>query len=287
MSAAVLPARDLVLFPGMMRVVSVGRPPSIAAVRAHIDEGEPLVVVPQLDAEEDDALQADLATAGCQARVLRLTLLPDGTQRVLLEGLLRMHRRSDLAVVDGRFQAEVEPMESTTDDPVGIGALAKELAHATEELARMVAADLAEARRAVTIAGPRPRVGFLHNIGRSTPLAGGRNTPAEGMIGFAGGINAFDQFEGHKPVSPEAVIEARPDAIIMTGDAIERFGGLDALVALPHLAGTPAGRNRTVVPINALYILGFGPRIAHAILDLARAIHPGREFAELPPRAWS
>ena len=161
-----------------------------------------------------------------------------------------------------------------------------------QELARTVTQDLdqaiAQVAKTVEASGKvKPRAVFMHNIGRSTPIAGGTDTPAESMIRFSGGINAFTKFDSHKPVSPESMIAAAPDAILMSPGAIERFGGMEALLAMPHVAGTPAGKNKRIITIDLLSTLGFGPRTAHAIIKLARALHPELTFDGIPDRPWS
>lgn len=153
-------------------------------------------------------------------------------------------------------------------------------------LSEHVAADFKAITQQTMPIADRPRVAFLHNIGRSSPLAGGRNTPADAMIFLAGGTNAFDEFDDYKPVSAEAVINAAPDIFIMTPGTIEGFGGLDSVLNLPHVAGTPAGENKGISEIDGLFTLGFGPRVAHAIHDLAMRFHPDRKFTPLPMRSW-
>ncbi|RED44175.1 heme/hemin ABC transporter substrate-binding protein [Aestuariispira insulae] len=156
-----------------------------------------------------------------------------------------------------------------------------------EELARQVLADMAEVNRQLDQVQDRPKVAFLHNVGRAAPLTGGRETPASAIIELARGQNAFADFAGYKTAAPEAMIAAAPDAIIMTGGAIERFGGMEAVLALPHVAGTPAGKAGRIIKIDRLYMLGFGPRTAHAAADLAQALHPKLDLAGLPERAWT
>ena len=107
------------------------------------------------------------------------------------------------------------------------------------------------------------------------------------MISLARGVNAFDGFTGHKTASPEAMVAAAPDVIIMTGGSIERFGGIEAVLSLAHVSGTPAGRTKRILPIDRLYTLGFGPRTAHAVADLARAFHQDLSLPSLPIRPWN
>lgn len=154
-------------------------------------------------------------------------------------------------------------------------------------VAETVEQDLQYAMNAAAKVTEKPKVAFLHSIGHGAPLAGGRNTPPQALIELSGGVSAFEGFEEYKPVSPEAVIEAAPDVFIVTARSIESFGGKEAFMALPHVAGTPAGRNARIVTIDGLYMLGFGPRTAHAIVDLTESLHPGMSIKPLPARPWS
>ena len=56
-----LPLRGLVVFPGSIRTVSVGRPSSVVAVERHLDEDRPLLLVPQRDPEDEEPQHASLA----------------------------------------------------------------------------------------------------------------------------------------------------------------------------------------------------------------------------------
>src|SRR5688500_17511750 len=81
MSCPVLPLRGTVVFPGMIRVLTVGRDTSVRAVVRHLDKGLPLLLVPQRDADVEDPTEAPLADVGVLADALRYTRLPDGSLR--------------------------------------------------------------------------------------------------------------------------------------------------------------------------------------------------------------
>lgn len=131
----------------------------------------------------------------------------------------------------------------------------------------------------------RPRVLFLMGLGQGAPTAAGQNTAADAMIRLAGGINAMEGYEGYKPASGEAILAAAPDVLLLPSDAVEAAGGRDAVLAMPQFAGTPAARHGRLVAMDTLYLLGFGPRLPHALADLARALHPDRADAfPTPPR---
>ena len=65
------------------------------------------------------------------------------------------------------------------------------------------------------------------------------------------------------------------------------IGGADRLLSDPALAATPAGKAKRIVSMDALYLAGFGPRLAHAVRDLAAALHPDAGIAPLPARPWT
>jgi iron complex transport system substrate-binding protein len=121
----------------------------------------------------------------------------------------------------------------------------------------------------------RPKVLFLLSVGNGgAPMSGGAATSSDGVIRLAGGVNAVAGFEGYRPVSPEAIIEAAPDIVLVTHRSLRMLGGVDALLARPAIAATPAGRAKRVVAMDGLLLLGFGPRIGEAIVTLARSLHP-------------
>jgi iron complex transport system substrate-binding protein len=147
-------------------------------------------------------------------------------------------------------------------------------------LAEIEAAQQAVAERLAEI-GERPRVLFLLSVGSGAPLASGLETSAAGIVELAGGANALEGFTGYKPLSPEAAVAAQPDVVLVTESTLERLGGAAAVLARPELAATPAAAASRIVAMDALLLLGFGPRTPQAVALLAEALHPslspGRE----------
>ena len=81
-----LPLRDIVVFPGMVVPLFVGRDKSVAALEAAMEGSKDIFLLAQLDPGCDDPAREDLYNVGVVARVLQLLKLPDGTVRVLVEG---------------------------------------------------------------------------------------------------------------------------------------------------------------------------------------------------------
>jgi iron complex transport system substrate-binding protein len=107
------------------------------------------------------------------------------------------------------------------------------------------------------------------------------------MITRAGGISSFAGVEGYKPVSPEASLAADPNYLLMMKQTVDEIGGIDAVAKLPALAKLSAAKEKRIVALDGNYMLNFGPRTAHAIRDLAAAIHPDATLPALPERPWT
>ena len=119
-----------------------------------------------------------------------------------------------------------------------------------------------------------PRVLFVLSHTATQLRVAGRDTGADAMIAYAGGINVLGAaFSGYKPLTPEGVIAAAPDIILGTDQGLEAVGGIDGLLRAPGLGQTPAGRARRVVSMEALLLIGFGPRLPQAVRQLSEFLH--------------
>ncbi len=112
-SYPLLPLRDIVVFPGMVVPLFVGRDKSVAALEAAMEASKDIVLLAQLDPGCDDPEGDDLYDVGVIAQVLQLLKLPDGTVRVLVEGQTRA-RLTALEDAGTHLLAEVEAVEPET-----------------------------------------------------------------------------------------------------------------------------------------------------------------------------
>ena len=85
-----LPLRDIVIFPSMISPLFVGRDKSIKALNEVMKTNKKIVLVTQKNAEIDDPTGDDLYSIGCESKILQLLKLPDGTVKVLVEGIERI-----------------------------------------------------------------------------------------------------------------------------------------------------------------------------------------------------
>jgi len=104
-----LPLRDVVVFPHMVIPLFVGRPKSIKALENAMEAGKSILLVAQKSAAKDEPSAEDLYDLGCIANILQMLKLPDGTVKVLVEGV---QRARVLSVEDLRtlFVAKAQPL---------------------------------------------------------------------------------------------------------------------------------------------------------------------------------
>ncbi|MFZ1343190.1 endopeptidase La [Thiothrix eikelboomii] len=110
----VLPLRDVVVYPYMVIPLFVGRQRSIQALDAAMSTDKQVLLVAQKSAEVDDPELTDVHTLGTLATILQLLKLPDGTLKVLVEGL----ERAEMVAIDDEspyFSAEIELRPSVLD----------------------------------------------------------------------------------------------------------------------------------------------------------------------------
>ncbi len=109
-SLPLLPLRDVVVFPHMVIPLFVGRPKSIKALEAAMEVGKSIMLVAQRNASKDEPVAEDIYEIGCVSNILQMLKLPDGTVKVLVEGV----RRARILSVDdsgAHFSCELAPVE--------------------------------------------------------------------------------------------------------------------------------------------------------------------------------
>ena len=138
---------------------------------------------------------------------------------------------------------------------------------AARALQAQLDAQWAEAGRRVAQAPRKPRVLFILSHGAS-PQVSGTGTAADAMIRYAGGVNALAGFQGYRPMTAEGMAGAAPEVILTSEQSLEAHGGAQRFWERPELALTPAYRRRALVAMDALLLLGFGPRLPQAVRQL-------------------
>jgi ATP-dependent Lon protease len=85
-----LPLRDIVVFPSMVIPLFVGRDKSISALNEVMKKDKKIILITQKNSEIDDPKKTDVFMYGCEGNILQLLKLPDGTVKVLVEGIKRV-----------------------------------------------------------------------------------------------------------------------------------------------------------------------------------------------------
>ncbi|MCF7223446.1 endopeptidase La [Marilutibacter chinensis] len=123
----VLPLRDVVVFPHMVIPLFVGRDKSIRALDVAMEADKRILLVAQKSAETDDPGADDLYATGTLAQVLQLLKLPDGTIKVLVEGVSRVNV-DQVEERDGLLSGRAEVVAPVLDrDPRELEAISRSL----------------------------------------------------------------------------------------------------------------------------------------------------------------
>jgi ATP-dependent Lon protease len=123
-SYPVLPLRDIVVFPNIIVPLFVGREKSIRALEEVMKADKPILLATQMNAADDDPATSAIFATGTLATVLQLLKLPDGTVKVLIEGVTRARVKRYLPT-EGYYEAEAEAVADDPLDKVEAEALAR------------------------------------------------------------------------------------------------------------------------------------------------------------------
>lgn len=209
-------------------------------------------------------------------------LSPEGVLSVNPTGILALHGSGPKEAVDVLKKTSIPFIEVPEHyshegiiEKVRIVGKALGVDAKAEVLAKALDAKLTAAEQQTASIRERKRILFVLSMQGGKILAAGRETAADGIVKLAGGVNAVEGFSGYKQMSDEAIITARPDVILMMSNAGPQVPD-DELFANPSIASTPAGAARKLIRMDGGYLLGFGPRTADAIHDLAVSLYGGQ-----------
>ncbi|MGZ5819339.1 MAG: endopeptidase La, partial [Burkholderiaceae bacterium] len=131
-----LPLRDVVVFPHMVIPLFVGRPKSIKALEAAMEQGKSIMLAAQKAAAKDEPSADDIYEIGCIANILQMLKLPDGTVKVLVEGAqrARIHHISEL---DSHFVADLTPVDSEMGDESEVEAMRRAIVQQFDQYVKL------------------------------------------------------------------------------------------------------------------------------------------------------
>ena len=132
-----LPLRDIVVFPGMIVPLFVGRDKSVVALEQAMKANKEIFLVAQLDPAEDDPGKDDLYNIGVTATIMQLLKLPDGTVRVLVEGKQRAELRDLIERGDNYVEATVILVDEQGADGPEAAALMRSVTEQFENYSKL------------------------------------------------------------------------------------------------------------------------------------------------------
>jgi len=193
-------------------------------------------IVTGLNSEVKPELQVQLKSAGIKLVLFNQEFTADGTRKLIKE-------------VAAAFGA---PAKATP-------------------IVNKLNADLAAAAQ-LAKTGAKPKVLFIYARGTGTMMVGGEGTSVEQIIELAGGQNAVKGFTDYKPLTPEALVAADPDAILLFSSGMESLGGVSGLQQVQGINQTKAGKNKKFVTMEGELLTGFGPRLGQAVATLSQKL---------------
>jgi len=117
-----------------------------------------------------------------------------------------------------------------------------------------------------------PKVLFVYARGTGTMSVAGKGSSIDEIIKLAGAQNAIQEFSDFKPYTTEALVGANPDIILMFDFGLSSLGGKEAMLKLPGVRLTSAGKNKRIIQMNGPLLINFSNRLPEAIRELNSAI---------------
>lgn len=156
----------------------------------------------------------------------------------------------------------------------GTRQLLQEVAKATGtvEKGKQVLSVFDQQMAGLKITPEKKKILFVYARGTGAMTVCGDNSSPASMIQLAGGTNAISGFNDFKPLSPESLVAANPDVIVMLEAGLQSVGGVDGLLKVPGVDATTAGKNKKIVSMDGQLMTGFGLRLPAAIGELHQKI---------------
>ena len=150
------------------------------------------------------------------------------------------------------------------------------------DLADRVDAEIQAALAVADQATEHPRVAFVYSRGPQLILLFGLGMATNAMLEGAGAVDvgAESGVFGAQPLTPEAIVAAAPEIIVLPAAGFGALGGPAAFLDVPGIAETPAGENQAFLAYDEAYFFNLGPRVGQALMEFILDLYP-----ELAPDA--
>lgn len=220
-----------------------------------------------------------------------LPLVTPGGHSINAETVLSL--RPDIVLTDGSIGPSrvmkklratgVKVIDITAErTPETIGTLVEEVAagigleQAAEQVTEQINEKLDRATASAQSRADGRRMMILYVRGTGVAMIAGPESGGRSLIQRLGGTDAGEKLGingSFTPLTPEALIEAAPDTLIVMSSGLESVGGVDRLLEVPGVSQTPAGKNRSVLDVPDSELLSFGPNTPGVIDAMAVALY--------------
>lgn len=231
-----------------------------------------------------DAQQTLVARDSTSLRPALATKLPDvGYMRQLnAEGILAMRPTLVIASELAKPSLALQQVEqagvrvvTVTGEPT-LQAIHKKISTVAGALHKEEEGKALDARLDSQLAAmakkPLPvKVLFILNHSGMKAMAAGTETASDSAIRSAGLINAMGQVPRYQPLTQEGIVASAPQLVVIGKDGLKAMGDEERIWQLPGLALTPAGKQRNLLVVDDMALLGFGLQTPGAIGKLRKA----------------
>jgi iron complex transport system substrate-binding protein len=195
-----------------------------------------------------------------------------GDQLVGPTDVLDQLRQTGVPVVILATQSKLEGVRDIITDVATVLGVESE----GETLADQVMQEIDDTVALAAQADTTPRVAYVYVRGPQTLLLFGTGSPTEAMIEGANAIDAGADsgVQFAVPLTPEGLVAADPDYIIVPEGGLAALGGLDGFLKVPGVAETPAGKDGNILAYDEGIFINLGPRTGEALAALVADLHP-------------
>ncbi|MBE8721293.1 heme/hemin ABC transporter substrate-binding protein [Sphingobacterium pedocola] len=121
--------------------------------------------------------------------------------------------------------------------------------------------------------GKKAKVLFIYARGTGTMSVAGKGSSLDAIITLAGARNAVQEFADFKPYTTESLVKANPDVILLFDFGLSSLGGKDAILKMPGVRTTEAGKHKRIIQMNGPLLINFSTRLPEAIIKLNSLIY--------------
>jgi iron complex transport system substrate-binding protein len=199
------------------------------------------------------------------------TLVIGDTQVAPPEAIEQL-RSAGVPVAIIETQVTLDGVETKILDVAGILGLPQQ----GQALAERVNEDIEDARARAAGDDSDPTVAFVYVRGPQVVFLFGAGMPTQAMIEGAGAIDAgaASGVAGPAPLTPEALVAAAPEVIVLPEAGLAALGGVEAFQALPGVAETPAAQSGRLLSYDEAFFFNLGPRVGQALDRFITDLYP-------------